>query len=63
MSDHTPPERRSPLAHRSPIAAERDVVRLAEIPLLAKHILRVDPDTGAEPVKETFGLDLPVEPL
>ncbi|MDH3195087.1 MAG: hypothetical protein OEL78_02095 [Hyphomicrobiales bacterium] len=63
MSDHTPPERRSPLAHRSAIAAERDIVRLVEIPLLAKHILRVDPAAGAEPVKEALGLGLPVEPL
>jgi sarcosine oxidase subunit gamma len=45
------------------MAAERDVVRLAEIPFLAKHILRIDPEIGAAAVKEALGLDLPQEPL
>jgi len=63
MADPTAPERRSPLAHRSPIAAERDAVRLAEIPFLTKHILRVDPEIGAAAVKSALGLDLPQEPL
>ena len=63
MTDHSAPERRSPLAHRSPIAAERDAVRLAEIPFLTKHILRVDRETGAAAVKSALGLDLPQEPL
>jgi len=63
MTDRIAPERRSPLAHRSSIAAERDAVRLAEIPFLSKHILRVDPETGAAVVKSALGLDLPQEPL
>ena len=63
MTDHSAPERRSPLAHRSPIAAERDAMRLAEIPFLAKHILRVDPQDGATVVKSALGLELPQEPL
>ena len=63
MTDHSAPERRSPLAHRSPIAAERDAVRLAEIPFLTKHILRVDRETGAAAVKSALGLDLPQDPL
>ncbi len=63
MTDHSKPERRSPLAHRSPIAAERDAVRLAEIPFLTKHTLRVDPRTGAAAVKSALGLELPQEPL
>ena len=63
MTDHNAPERRSPLAHRSPIAAERDAVRLAEIPFLTKHILRVDRETGAAAVKSALGPDLPQEPL
>ena len=63
MTDPIAPERRSPLAHRSPIAAERDAMRLAEIPFLAKHILRVDPQDGAAVVKSALGLDLPREPL
>ena len=63
MTDRIVPERRSPLAHRSPIAAERDAVRLAEVSFLSKHILRVDPETGAAAVKSAPGLDLPQEPL
>ena len=63
MTDRIAPERRSPLAHRDPIAAERDAVRLAEIPFLTKHILRVDPQAGAAAVKSALGLDLPQEPL
>ncbi len=63
MTDHSKPERRSPLAHRSPIAAERNAVRLVEIPFLTKHILRVDPRTGAAAVKLAFELELPQEPL
>ncbi len=63
MTDHSKPERRSPLAHRSPIAAERDAVRLAEIPFLTKHTLRVDPQTGVAAVKLAFELELPQEPL
>ena len=63
MADQNAPERRSPLAHRSPIATERDAVRLAEIAFLTKHILRVDRETGAAAVKSALGLDLPQEPL
>jgi sarcosine oxidase subunit gamma len=63
MTDPTALERRSPLAHRRPIAAERDTMRLAEIPFLTKHILRVDPQAGAAAVKSALGLDLPQEPL
>ena len=63
MTDRGKPQRRSPLAHRSPIAAERDALRLAEIPYLSKHILRVDRQAGADAVKAALGLDLPQEPL
>ncbi len=63
MTDRRPPKRHSPLVHRQPIAAEHDAVRLAEIPLLAKHILRVDPEIGAASLKAALGLALPVEPL
>lgn len=63
MADPIAPERRSPLAHRSPITAERDAVRLAEIPFLTKHILRVDPEIGAVAIKSALDLELPQEPL
>ena len=63
MADHKAPERRSPLAHHSPIAAEREALRLAEIPFLTKHILRLDPETGAATIKSALGLVLPQEPL
>ena len=63
MTDRVAPQRRSPLAHRRPIAAERDAVRLAELPFLTKHILRVDPMAGTGPVKEALGFDLPQAPL
>jgi heterotetrameric sarcosine oxidase gamma subunit len=63
MADSIAPERRSPLAHRSSIAAERDAVRLAEVPFLTKHVLRVDPEIGGEAVKSALGLELPQEPL
>jgi len=57
------PERRSPLAHRSPLAAERGDLRLAEIPFLTKHILRIDPQAGADVVKSALGVELPRQPL
>jgi len=63
MADRRPPERRSPLAHRKPIAAEREALRLAEIPFLIKHVLRIDPQAGATPVKSALGIELPLEPL
>ena len=63
MIEPRKPERRSPLAHRSPIAAERDAMRLAEIPFLTKRILRVDSQVGAATVKSALGLELPQEPL
>jgi len=63
MTDPIAPERRSPLALRSPIAAEHDIVRQAEIPFLTKHILRVEPQTGAAALKQALGLDLPQVPL
>ncbi len=63
MTDRNAPERRSPLAHRSPISAERDAVRLAEIAFLSKHILRIEGETGAATVKSALGLVLPQKPL
>ena len=63
MTDKSAPERRSPLVHRSPIAAERDALRLAEIPFLRKHILRVDPQAAAVVVKSALAVELPRQPL
>jgi sarcosine oxidase subunit gamma len=55
------PFRRSPLSHRSALSVE--AVRLAEIPFVPKHILRVSPDAGAGPLRDALSLDLPREPL
>ncbi len=63
MTDRNAPERRSPLAHRSPISAERDAVRLAEIAFLSKHILRVNRQKAAAAVRAALGVALPRKPL
>ncbi len=57
------PVRRSPLAGRSAIEARRGAVSLAEMPFLAKHILRVEAEAAASTIRSATGLDLPVEPL
>ncbi|MCW2309866.1 sarcosine oxidase subunit gamma [Rhodobium gokarnense] len=51
--------RRSPLAHRRPLEADGGAFGLAERPLLAKLILRVDPETGGAAVKKALGVPLP----
>ena len=51
--------RRSPLAHRRPLQAEDGAFGLAERPLLAKLILRVDPETGGAAVEKALGIALP----
>ncbi len=57
------PVRRSPLTARGAIVARRNAVQLAEMPFLGKHILRVEPQIGADAVKTATGLELPVQPL
>lgn len=53
------PVRRSPLQHRRPLQAPGAAVRLAEVPFLGKHVLRIDPEIGAAPVAAALGLSLP----
>jgi len=55
--------RRSPLAHRAPIAADGGIVRMREIPFLGKFILRADPQQAVEPLRRALGLGLPFDPL
>ena len=57
------PVRATPLAHRSPIAAEDDSLRLHELPFSGKHILRADHRAATGKVSEALGLGLPVKPL
>jgi sarcosine oxidase subunit gamma len=63
MADLRPPVRRSPLAHRPPIAGEGDAVRMAELPFLGKFILRADPYEAVERLRAALGLGLPFDTL
>jgi sarcosine oxidase, subunit gamma len=55
--------RRSPLAHREPLAGHTGSPRLAEVPFIGKFILRADPQEVADRLRTVFGIGLPVEPL
>ncbi|HEX9906355.1 MAG TPA: sarcosine oxidase subunit gamma family protein [Propylenella sp.] len=58
-----PAIRRSPLAHREPLAGENGAARIAEAPFLGKFILRADPPEAVERLRSALGLGLPFEPL
>ena len=58
----TAPTRRSPLAHRKSVSSADKSCVQREIPFQGKLILRADPLTAADPVKNVLSLALPLEP-
>ena len=63
MPDVAPPFRRSPLAHRAPIADGQGAASIQELPFLRKHILRADPLEAVERLRSALGLGLPFDAL
>ena len=58
-----PDTRRSPLFHRPPVQGEAGALRMEERPFVGKFILRADPQSAVEPLRDALGLGLPFDPL